>query len=701
MQKMKLFFSKLNQSVYVALVYTLFFIYFFSPVLFSSKLFPSDGLLPSFFSSIEFWTNTLFAGYPVFAEIQWQTFYPIRIIFGVFPGNIGFNLYVIFAYILSAFCTYGYVFAITRHSISALLSGFVFSMSGFMMAHLGHTSMLHSASWLPLFLWSLESLRSGFSKFWFGTGIIASAMMFLSGHPQIFLYSMILCGSYSLFSAIFSNKGWKSYLLYSALIVFFCLGLIAFQLFPTKELVEMSTRKELSFADFSKYSMPLNQLPQIVFPFLFCAEILPFSYFGKWNIVEVTGFVGVSTLVLAGIGIATHRKNPIAIFWLSAVCVSFVFALDAPFVKRWMFHMPGINSFRCTARFFILFSFGVAVLSGYGFCALYKNKAENSIVYFVISVCVFLFLCLLVFIFDKYHLIVKMAENEGRAYPPFFKNYAILIPAISFAALSTLLALRKKIPGGEIRSAIIIVVVVIDLGSFSWFCRWRYLKQDTYGDIPYFVTNYCKVLKNSYGRIAETQYFRKNATRLYNIESLSGYGPLTLKRYSEISGMRASGSFDISTILDENNCFSEIISLKYFIYSPSKSYFYRKNEKWSPYDIDCQLSRKESYPFRKEFKIILADPVHAAGLKIVSKLAKAVDVSQNQEIAKITLTRKNGTKVEKALLAGRDTSEWAIDYDKVKKKVAHRKARVFKSFYSPQKKILLPQLSCRIQVATR
>jgi hypothetical protein len=38
------------------------------------------------------------------------------------------------------------------------VAGLVMGLSGFMMAHVGHTGMVSGAAWTPLLLWSLERI---------------------------------------------------------------------------------------------------------------------------------------------------------------------------------------------------------------------------------------------------------------------------------------------------------------------------------------------------------------------------------------------------------------------------------------------------------------------------------------------------------------------------------------------------------------
>lgn len=136
----------LSVLLFFCLLYTLVF----STVIFSGQLLApenGDGFtqnLPNFYSPLTLWTNLLFAGFPAAADPQVATWYPISLILHIIPNS--WNSFVICAYVLASCFSYGYVYTITRSKLAAFVGGITYGMSGFMMAHLGHTNMIHTAS---------------------------------------------------------------------------------------------------------------------------------------------------------------------------------------------------------------------------------------------------------------------------------------------------------------------------------------------------------------------------------------------------------------------------------------------------------------------------------------------------------------------------------------------------------------------------
>src|SRR5437588_346055 len=81
---------------------------------------------------------------------------------------------------------------------TALAAGLVYGTSGFLMAHLGHTNVIHSVAWAPLLVWSLERLRQRTSPPWVVLAAVAVACSALAGHPQLGFYTLLLGAAYAL-----------------------------------------------------------------------------------------------------------------------------------------------------------------------------------------------------------------------------------------------------------------------------------------------------------------------------------------------------------------------------------------------------------------------------------------------------------------------------------------------------------------------
>src|SRR5262245_46913712 len=96
--------SKLTLHCFGILVfYSLLYTLFFAPALLADRLLaPGDGILyylPAFYAPRTLWTTLLLSGFPVSADPQIQSWYPLKYVFSYFGSWNGF---VISAYVLAS-----------------------------------------------------------------------------------------------------------------------------------------------------------------------------------------------------------------------------------------------------------------------------------------------------------------------------------------------------------------------------------------------------------------------------------------------------------------------------------------------------------------------------------------------------------------------------------------------------------------------
>src|SRR4028118_2205013 len=111
--------------------YTLLFVLFFAPVLFSDYLLaPGDGILyflPNFYAPRVLWDASVWGGFPAVGDSQLMMWYPPALLFSLVKS---WNAFLLSAYVLAASFTYAYLFALTRSRFAATLGGICYGMSG-------------------------------------------------------------------------------------------------------------------------------------------------------------------------------------------------------------------------------------------------------------------------------------------------------------------------------------------------------------------------------------------------------------------------------------------------------------------------------------------------------------------------------------------------------------------------------------------
>jgi hypothetical protein len=181
--------------------------FFWRPLLSAAQVPRGGGDLNSFFfplhafaarvvqqGEIPYWNPTLFSGLPHWANYQAGLLYPPNWILYLLarPFSYGaLELLVLAQYLVASSGAYALArLGLRLPRIASLVAGIVFPYSGFLVAHLGHYSMLAAAVWIP-WLW-LGLARSVVTSRWRWSLLTASATFLLctGGHQQTVLYGL-------------------------------------------------------------------------------------------------------------------------------------------------------------------------------------------------------------------------------------------------------------------------------------------------------------------------------------------------------------------------------------------------------------------------------------------------------------------------------------------------------------------------------
>ncbi len=190
------------------------------------------------------WFPGLYCGLPLFSESQAGYLHPFKYL--LYPWLApwqAFNLDTVLSIWLTGTGTYLWL---RRHvsSAAALTGCAVFGLSGFMWAHLIHTSMVNALASVPFVIWGLES--SWDSGRWRGVvlGGLALACQVFAGHLQDTLLTALLVGLYGVYRALTEQTlGRRAWALSMALVLAALGGLCsAVQWVPSKELLDRSPR---------------------------------------------------------------------------------------------------------------------------------------------------------------------------------------------------------------------------------------------------------------------------------------------------------------------------------------------------------------------------------------------------------------------------------------------------------------------------
>ncbi len=691
----------------VFLGFSLLYIGFFAPALLAGKLLaPGDGLIfyvPAFYGAKALWSNFILGGVPWAADPQNMTWYPVAMLLRWIPHS--WNLFVLSAYVLAAAGTYAYVYALTASWLAAAVAGMAYSLGGFMTSHLGHTTIIHAAAWLPWLIYAIERLRQRITVMRCGVGILAIACATLSGHPQIAVYAMGLGAAYALvvgWSLPVRSGRWAYYRTVIGLYVV-GLGLCAIQLLPMVELSGLSARATMTFGEFCGFAMPPLQLLQLIFPYLFGgSNVPPYNSRGFWgesSPTEITGYVGLLPLMLAAIGVMRWRSTrPIVWFWVVVAIVTTMLALGgATFLSHWLYQVPVYNKFRAPGRHFVEMNFAISVLAGFGIAAIQRSWVSNRVVGLTIAgaeVCMLTLLGVLAVQAPTFQIRALSINVDFRLWP--WQNPAIGVPLALLMLGSLALWYWSRRPNFRPLGLILLVVLFWDVSSFGWFYDWRpELAPELAADLApnAIVQRYRPLLAASHQRFmtvngAEAVFLHPgtiapNLTQLWELPSADGYGPLMLPRVGELMQMVTNGNL-LKLPSDPRDRGIDLMAVRYLLFPPSHP-LQSAGINWAPDNLQLNLGAGScvgaALPTEQTLTLNQVAPLTTKAIAFVSQMGCAVAIPNAAAVLQVETIDTQGDRQIQNLRAGKDTAEFAYDCADVQPKMQHpRTESIFRSF---------------------
>ncbi|MBI5712617.1 MAG: YfhO family protein [Chloroflexi bacterium] len=355
-----------------------------------------QSLIPNLQSLL--WNPTLYSGTPFIADNQNGFFYPPNLIaFLLFPDLPYKAMEILVAFHL--FLAGAGMYLFMRYELLeigswklevGLFPAIAYMASDIFIIHLGNLNTITAPAYLPLvFLGlrqalkpsaishqpsaNLQSLISNLQLLitnyqlpirWSIFSGLMLGLSLLAGQAQMVYIVAILCGIYGLYELITQRH--TRVILLGSITIIVALGLSAIALLPALELVRLTARTALSYAEASRYSLHPLTLSAFFNPTVIGRGARDF-----WLPIDRAeiGYLGVTTLALVGLA----RKPKI---YFVIALIGGVLALGAytP-VHQLLFQiLPGFASFRAPARFILLTSFSLAILSGYALADLRKEK---------------------------------------------------------------------------------------------------------------------------------------------------------------------------------------------------------------------------------------------------------------------------------------------------------------------------------------
>lgn len=474
------------------------------------QIYPWKTLSTSFIRDGQFplWNPYSFSGAPLLANFQSAVFYPVTLIFLIFPQVFAWTISVLLQPLLAAFFTYLFARKIGLGKIGSFFAAIAFGFSLFMTVFLEYNTIGHTILWLPLVLYLVEKIleKPKFLHTVFFVGALSFA--FLAGHLQIFAFIFIFVFMYVVLRAPI-----KRWLIFLPLFMI-SLGISAMQLLPTLELIGLSARVPQDYAFLiEKLLIQPDQLILFLSPDFFGNPatrnyLLSDSYPGN------ALYIGAIPVIFVFFAVSVFKKNSfVKFFAVASLVLVFLFVRTPATELFYRLNIPFFSTGSPTNAIFLL-SFSLSVLAGFG---IEQWLAKNEKIFIKIMLAMgAIFGGLWVFIF----FLQTIISTRNFIYSTIIM---VIFAAVFWAGLFT----KKKKPA----ALLLIIITIFDL--FYFFHKFNPFvpKELVFPQSPIF--NWIKENADinriwTYGGAIEA-----NFTTQYGIFSPDGYDPLYPARYGE------------------------------------------------------------------------------------------------------------------------------------------------------------------------
>lgn len=346
---------------------------------------------------IPFWNPFSFNGTPFMADIQNGIFYPgNQLMYLLSGGNLSAWLsqfFIIIHYLVALLGMWKLARGLGISQWGSALAAIAYAFCALMVAHAIHHSMVYNEAWFPLIIYFFHRAVTRRSLLYSLAAGLMLGITLLSGHPQIALYIIFFLFCLTIFLFVREMKGPEaergniaSGALMAALPIIIGGGIFAIQLLPGMEFAALSQRASFTYEQTLEGALGPGQLLTLVAPKFFgvsgpaASTGTEFWYRPEPHYFwETAIYIGVVTLILAAVGLASRRLGSLRWFLAGMGLLGLLYALgDNFFVHPLLGRLPLFSTFRIPTRMTLYLALGGALLAGVGLDRLLRGGEEDT-----------------------------------------------------------------------------------------------------------------------------------------------------------------------------------------------------------------------------------------------------------------------------------------------------------------------------------
>jgi hypothetical protein len=334
---------------------------------------------------IPYWTTNTFGGAPFMATLHPGVFYPPSIFFFLNDVTLALNLFYVFHFLVIGIFTFLLGRKWNLSWAAALCCGLTSMLGGLIVASTLCSNYFLSSVWLPLIFWLYYQFEVRNHAGWFIGLVLAIATQTLAACPEISVMTMLLLYFHSI---VFTTKTEIKrevvrITLVLGLAVVLALGLTAFQLAPTAQLLKHTFRQGgLDYAFHVNWSLDPSKLTTFLLTSDY-DDFLNTTVEGKYsNFAGLlhTLYMGIFGFLFVFLGFF-FRKDKTVGFWLVIFFLGIFLALGGynPLYKLVYYSIPFLSFFRYPEKYIFISSIAVIFLMGFCLDALIRATQERKI----------------------------------------------------------------------------------------------------------------------------------------------------------------------------------------------------------------------------------------------------------------------------------------------------------------------------------